>query len=94
MLMLILLRRRVGGLGGQGMWKTMVTAVALSALMGLTVHLVVLGVSEIALSGTAGEVLLVGAAGLAGLLVYGLLAFFLGMEEVRFLSRAILGWKG
>jgi putative peptidoglycan lipid II flippase len=93
LLMLLLLRRRVGALGGQRMWKTAVTAVGLSAMMGLAVHFVVRGVSRIALAGTMGEVLLVGTAGLAGLVVYGLLAFFIRMDEVQFLSRAILDWK-
>lgn len=91
LLMLFLLRDRMGGLRGEGLWKTVLTAVPLSAAMGVIVHFVATGLSRFAPPGTMGEVLIVGTAGLAGLAVYGLSAFFVGMDEVRFLSRALLG---
>lgn len=91
LVMLFLLRHRVGGLGGEGLWKTVFTAVPLSVLMGAVVHLAVSGVSRVAPSNTVGELLLVGVPGLAGLGVYGLLASLVGMDEVRLLRRAIIG---
>ncbi len=91
LLMLFLLQRRVGGLGGRGVWKTVFTAVPLSAVMGVVVHFIALEMAPIVPPGTWGELLLVGASGLAGVGIYGLLAFLFGMDEIRLLSRAVLG---
>lgn len=89
LLMLFLLRRRMGGLAGEGLGKTVFTAVALSAIMGVTVHFIVEGMSRVAPGGTAGEILVVGTAGLVGLGVYGLLGLLVGMDEIRLLRRTI-----
>jgi putative peptidoglycan lipid II flippase len=89
LLMLFLLRRRMGGLGDRGVWRTVFTAVPLSAIMGVGVHFVVLGTAQIVPPGTLGELLLVGASGLTGLGMYGLLATLVGMDEISLLSRAI-----
>ncbi len=91
LLMLFLLRRRMGGLAGEGLWRTLFTALPLSAVMGLAVHLVVIGVSRIAPAGTMGEILIVGASGLVGIGVYGSLALLIDMEEVQLLRRIVLG---
>jgi putative peptidoglycan lipid II flippase len=89
LLMLFLLRRRMGGLAGEGLWKTVATAVPLSAVMGATVHFVMMGVSQLTAPGTAGELMLVVIAGLAGLVAYGLLGLLVGMDEIRLLRRAV-----
>jgi hypothetical protein len=57
--------------------------------MGVGVHFVVLGTAQIVPPGTLGELLLVGASGLTGLGMYGLLATLVGMDEISLLSRAI-----
>jgi putative peptidoglycan lipid II flippase len=90
-LMLALLRWRTGGLGGHGLWKTLFTAAVLSAVMGVTVHFIKMGMSQVVPAGTMGELLLVGSAGLVGIAVYAVLALLLGMNEIRLLRRAIVG---
>lgn len=89
LVMLFLLRGRVGGLGGQGLWKTVLTAVPLSLLMGVVVHFSVQGMAQVVPGGTVGQLLLVGVPGLAGLGVYGLLATLVGMNEIRVFARSI-----
>lgn len=89
-LMLHLLGRRMGGLIGRGLWRTLFTALPLSAVMGLAVHLVVSGVSRVAPAGTPGEALIVGAAGLVGVGVYGGLALLVDMEEIQLLRRTVM----
>ncbi len=91
LLMLFLLRRRMGGLAGEGLWKTLFTAVPLSAVMGLAVWLVVMGLSRIAPVSTMGELLVVGGSGLVGVGVYGSLALLVGMEEIQLLRRTVAG---
>jgi putative peptidoglycan lipid II flippase len=91
LLMLALLRRRTGGLGGHGLWKTAFTAALLSAAMGLTVHWIKVGMSGIVPTRTVGELLLVVSAGLGGLAVYAGLALLVGMDEIQLLRRAIVG---
>jgi hypothetical protein len=59
--------------------------------MGVTVHLIKTGLSGIVPAGTAGELSLVGIAGLGGLAVYAGLALLVGMDEVRLLRRALMG---
>lgn len=88
-IMLLLVRRRMGGLGGQGLWKTVFTAVPLSLLMGVVVHLSKLGMTQVVRAGTVGQLLTVAVPGIAGLGVYGLLAALVGMDEIRLLARAI-----
>jgi hypothetical protein len=91
MLMLVLLRRRMGGLAGEGLWRTLLMAVPISALMGAAVHVVVMGVSSIVPVGTVGETLVVAAAGLVGIGVYGTVGFLVGMEEIHLLRRTVTG---
>ncbi len=91
-LMLVLLRRKVGGLAGEGLWRASLMALLLSAVMGVAVHYVVLGMSSIAPAGTLGELLIVGVSGAAGVFVYGGLALALGMEEIRLLRRSLSHW--
>ena len=91
LLMLFLLRRRVGRLAGEGLWKTVVTAVPLSAVMGVAVHFVVMGLSGLVPGGTIGEVVIVGVSGLVGVGVYGSLSFLVGADEIQLLRRAVTG---
>jgi hypothetical protein len=70
-------------------WKTVITAVVLSAVMGVSVHFVALGMARVVPAGTLGELILVGGAGLAGLALYGSLAALVGMDEIRLLRRAV-----
>jgi putative peptidoglycan lipid II flippase len=91
LLMLYLLQRRTGGLSGHGVWKTVLTSALLSAAMGLTVHFIKVSVSRIAPAGTLGEMLLVGSAGLGGIVTYAILATLVRTEEIRLLRRAIMG---
>jgi putative peptidoglycan lipid II flippase len=98
LLMLYLLRRRTGGLRGRGVWRTVFTASVLSAVMGLTVYLIKIGMSRVVPPGTMGEMILVGSAGLGGIALYAVLALVVGMDEMRLLRRAAaglrLGWSG
>jgi hypothetical protein len=87
--MLILLRRRTGGVRGHGVWSTVFTAALLSAVMGVTVHFVKLALARIAPPGTLGELALVGGAGLAGLSVYVGLALLVRMDQVELLRRVV-----
>ena len=92
LLMLILLRRRMGGLVGEGLWRTLLTAVPLSLVMGGVVRLLVVGLSRVAPSGTGGEIAIVGVSGVVGLAVYGGLALLIGMEEINLRRRSL--WIG
>jgi putative peptidoglycan lipid II flippase len=89
LLMLVLLRWRMGGLAGQGLWRTLFTALPLSAVMGFAVHFVVSGVSQFAPAGTMGEILVVGSGGLVGVAVYGGLALLVDMDEIQLLRRTV-----
>jgi putative peptidoglycan lipid II flippase len=89
LLMLYLLGRRAGGLRGYHLWQTLFTATVLSTVMGITVHYISIGMSRIVPTGSFGELLLVGSAGLGGLAVYAGLALLVGMDEIRLLRRAV-----
>jgi putative peptidoglycan lipid II flippase len=89
LIMLVFLRRSVGGLRGQGVWGLVVKAVAASVVMGGAVHVVVERAVRIVPAGLMGEVLLVGGGGLVGAVVYGALAIVLRVEEVRLFGRAV-----
>ncbi len=91
-LMVLLLRERVGRLADQGLWKTLLTAVSLSAVMGVVVRFVVLGLSRISPAGMLGEFVIVAVAGSVGVIVYGGLALLVGMEEIRLLGRTVKRW--
>jgi putative peptidoglycan lipid II flippase len=89
LLMLILLRRRMGGLAGERLWRTLLKALPLSVLMGGVVHLVVVGLSGAVPSGTLGEIVTVGVSGLVGLAVYAGGALLTDMEEIALLRRSL-----
>jgi putative peptidoglycan lipid II flippase len=92
LIMLFLLWRRVGSLGGHGARRLVLKVVAAAALMGGAVYLAAAGLARIVPGGLVGEVLLVGGAGLVGFVIYGALATLLRMEEVNLVGRALLDW--
>ena len=94
LIMLILLRRCVGGLGRHGIWKLVLKACVASAVMGGAVHLVRGWLASGVPAGLLGEVLLVAGAGLAGCVVYGAQAILMRVQEVGLLARAVLDWFG
>jgi len=93
LIMLALLQRRTGGLGGHGVWTLVLKASAASVIMGTVVHLAVVRLAPSVPAGLAGEVLLVGGSGLLGAAIYSTLATLLRIEEVRLLGQALLEWS-
>jgi len=91
--MLVLTRRKMGGLGGHGIWRLVVKATVASAVMGGAVHVAAGKLAYIAPAGLVGEVLLVGGAGFIGAIIYGALAALLRMEEVGLARQAVLEWR-
>lgn len=91
LLMLFLLWRRMGGLMGDGLWKTVLTAVPLSVVMGVAVHFVVVGLSRFVPAGTVGEFVIVGVSGLVGVGIYGSLSLLVGADEIQLLRRVVTG---
>nr|HID13478.1 murein biosynthesis integral membrane protein MurJ [Anaerolineae bacterium] len=91
-LMLILLRRSIGGLSRHRVWRLVLKAAVASAVMGTAVHLMAEGMTQIVPAGLVGEALLVGGAGLVGTAIYALLAVLLQMEEVGLVGQALLEW--
>ena len=92
LIMLVFLRRHVGGLRGHGVRGIVVKAVLASLVMGGVVR-VVMGVAMPVLpAGLVGEVLLVGGSGVMGAVVYGAMAILLRMEEVRLLGKSLREW--
>jgi putative peptidoglycan lipid II flippase len=92
LIMLVLLRRRMGSLRGHGGRKLVLEVVVASAVMGGAVHLVSQRMMQIVPPGLVGEVLLVGGSGLVGAGMYGALAVLLRVEEIGLLGRALLEW--
>jgi len=92
LIMLFLLRRRIGSLGGHGVWLLLVKASAASAVMGGAVYLANLWLGSRVPAGLLGEVLLVGGAGLVGIAVYAAQAAAMRMEEMGLLVKAGIGW--
>jgi putative peptidoglycan lipid II flippase len=93
LLMLFLLQRDTGGLGGRGVWRTLFVSALVSLVMGGGVYALVETMTPVMPPGLLGEVALVGTAGLVGVAIYGALALLLGVEEIRLLGRALLGWS-
>ena len=90
LIMLVLLRRGVGGLQGHRVWGLVLKAAIASAAMGAVVYLATRALTPIAPAGLMGEVTLVGAGGLLGATIYGVLAIVLRMQEVGLLGQMLL----
>jgi len=86
--MLVLTRRRLGGLGGYGMPWFILKATLASLVMAAAVWGVSRALADVTPGGLAGELVLVGGAGGVGVLVYGLLALVLRIKEVHLLRFA------
>ncbi|HIE39070.1 MAG TPA: murein biosynthesis integral membrane protein MurJ, partial [Anaerolineae bacterium] len=87
--MLVLTRRRMGGLGDHGLWGLTLRATLASLVMAAVTWGAMRSLMTAAPPGLPGELLVVGGAGGAGLVVYGLLAITLRMEEVHLLRAAL-----
>lgn len=92
LIMLFLLRRRLGGLSGYGVRGLIVKAVAASAAMGAIAALIVwLLTPATRFSHIAGNLIIVGGAGLAAVLVYGALMVILRVQELDVLRKFVTG---
>ncbi len=87
--MLALTRRRLGGLGDHAVWRLAFKATLASLVMAGAAWGVMNALTGDVLPGLLGELLVVGGAGGVGLVVYGLLALALRVEEIHLL-RAVL----
>jgi putative peptidoglycan lipid II flippase len=88
--MLVLLHRQVGNLRGHGVGATTFKAVLASAVMGLLAYWTMARLQEVADVGRLwGELVVVGGAGLTGLIVYGVLVTLMGVEEVKLIREMV-----
>ncbi len=92
LLMLILLQQDLGSLRGNGLGSMVIKASLASAAMGGAVWLVRETITTTLPAGILGEALLVGGAGLIGIITYGALAIMLRMEEMALLEEAARVW--
>jgi hypothetical protein len=91
-IMLFLLRRRVGSLQDAQIWIVTLKAGAASLLMGGGVYALVSQLGRFVPAGLLGEVVLVGAGGLSGGLMYVALAKLLRLEEIDLLAQVFGDW--
>jgi putative peptidoglycan lipid II flippase len=92
LIMLWLLRRRLGGLSGYGVRALIFKAVAASAAMGTVAALIAWALTPATrLSHTGGNLIIVGGAGLAAVLVYGALMVMLRAQELDVLRQLVIG---
>ena len=88
--MLVLLHRRIGSLRGHGLEATTCKVMVASAIMGVLTHRVMAWLQRIVdMSRLGGELIVVGGAGLTGLIVYGILVTLMGVEEVKLIQEMI-----
>jgi putative peptidoglycan lipid II flippase len=92
LIMLWLLRRRLGGLSGYGVRALIFKAVTASAAMGTVAALIAWALTPATrLSHTGGNLIIVGGAGLAAVLVYGALMVMLRAQELDVLRQLVIG---
>lgn len=87
--MLVLARRRLGRLGDYGLWPLTLKATLASLLMAPVAWSVMRALTAVTPLGFLGRLLVVGGAGGIGVLVYGLVALVLRVEEIHLLRAAI-----
>jgi len=87
--MLVLTRRRLGGLGGHGLGSLMLKATFASLAMALVARGVMRALAMVAMPRLFSEILVVGGAGGVGIAVYGLLALLLRIEEIHLIRAAV-----
>ena len=91
--MLILTRRRLGGMGNHRLWTLTLKATGSSLVMAAVTSSVMHAIAAAAPPGLMGNVLVVGAAGGAGAVVYALLALALHLEGIQLIHAAFVeGW--
>lgn len=88
--MMVLARRRLGGLGAHGVWRLTVKVTLVSLLMAAATWGVLWAASAVAPAGLGGELLLVVLPGGLGALLYWLLAVLARVEEVALLRAALV----
>jgi len=89
--MLALTRRRLGGLGAHGLWTLVLKASLASLVMAVAAGGAMRGLIGVSPPGLLGELLVVGGAGGVGVVVYGILALGLRIEEIHLLRAAVAG---
>jgi putative peptidoglycan lipid II flippase len=87
--MLLLTRRRLGGLGDHGIWSLTLKATLASLVMAAATRGVMQFLLRMAPPGLLGELLVVGGAGGVGIAAYGLLALVFKVEELHLLRAAV-----
>jgi peptidoglycan biosynthesis protein MviN/MurJ (putative lipid II flippase) len=87
--MLVLARRRLGGLGDHGLWSCLLKATLASLVMAVVTWALVPALTAMAPPGLLGELLIVGVGGGTGVIVYGFLALMLNLEEIYLLRAAV-----
>ena len=87
--MLTLTRQRLGGLGGHGLWSLTLKAVVASLVMAAVTWGVMCTIMTVSPHGLLGEILVVGVAGGVGVVVYGLVALALRIEEIHLIRAAV-----
>jgi putative peptidoglycan lipid II flippase len=90
--MLFLLRREMGSLQGAQIWVIVLKASAASLVMGAGVHVLLSQIGRLMPAGLPGEIVLVGAGGLGGGLLYIGLAKLLRVEEIGLLAQVFGDW--
>ncbi len=84
--MLYLTRRRLGRLRRHGLWPLVFESTLAAALMAAASWATMRGLAAVFPSGLLGEAAVVGGAGGVGVLIYGLLAWRMGIEEIHLLG--------
>lgn len=88
--MLILLRRKVGGLGQHGIWPVVLKSILASAVMAVAVILLLVAARTVLPEGLLYEMLLVAISGSVGAVVFWLMAVLLRMDDISELGRLVL----
>jgi putative peptidoglycan lipid II flippase len=92
--MLLLAKRRLGGLGAHSLWKLTAQVTGASLVMAVVAWGAARALMTVLPPGLLGEAALVGGAGCAGLAAYVLLALALRIEEIPLLRAAAAdGWR-
>jgi putative peptidoglycan lipid II flippase len=87
--MLVLTRWRLGGMGDHGLWPLIAKATLASLVMAAAVRAVMIALLAVVPPGLLGELLVVGGAGTIGIVIYGLLALAVRVEEIHLLHAAV-----
>jgi putative peptidoglycan lipid II flippase len=86
----VILWRRLGGLDGHGLFRTLGVALIAASAMGLAAYGALIGMQTVfGVDGLLAEVLVVGVPGVIGVGVYLGLLSLMGVEEIRLLSSAV-----